>query len=143
MTTNETRVDFYESIVEDLIEKYKAMYKDMKRMVGSRPYGWVKMTNLQKLAWLEEITQDDPKIMGLYEQIGFQRLMDLLQEKDKLQERYQVPETGEESVIGKLAVDRDSALLRQYLKNIMYPKKGEPLAPLGTEGNAGNNGNSP
>ena len=131
------RIEFYESLVEELIERYTLFYQDLKNLFGKKPFGWVKMTNLQKLSWLEEITQDDPRIMGLYEQVGFGRLMDLLQEKDKLVDRYKIPEFGPESVSGDAAVDRDQRLLRQYIKSIMYPQKGEQV-----EENARDNGNS-
>jgi len=121
------RIEFYESLVTELIERYTAFYADLKNLFGKKPFGWVKMTPIQQLAWLEEITQDDPKIMGLYEQVGFGRLMDLMQQKQRLSDRYDVPEFGPESVSGDAAVDRDKRLLRQYIKNVMYPKSGEKL----------------
>ena len=127
------RIEFYESLVEELIERYTTFYQELKNLFGKKPFGWVKMSNIQKLAWLEEITQDDPRIMGLYEQVGFGRLMDLLQERDRLSDRYQVPEFGPESVSGDAAVDRDQRLLRQYLKRILYPPKGEPLEENGRD----------
>ena len=117
-----TRIDFYESLVADLKDRYKTFYKDLKSLMGERPYNFVKMSNVQKLSWLEQITQDDPKIMDLYGQVGFDRLMSLLEEKGKLSDKYNVPDTGPESITSKAARDRDSEFLRRYIESTMFPR---------------------
>ena len=120
--SDNSRIDFYESLVSDLVDRYKVFYRDLKELMGQRPYGWVKMSNVQKLSWLEQITQDDPKIMDLYGQVGFDRLMSLLEEKGKLSDKYSVSDTGPESITSKAARDRDSEFLRRYIESTMFPR---------------------
>lgn len=117
-----SRIDFYESLVSDLKDRYKTFYKDLKGLMGERPFGWVKMSNVQKLAWLEQITQDDPRVMDLYAQVGFDRLMSLFEERDRLESRYGAQETGPESIAGKASRDRSAEFLRRYIDSTMFPK---------------------
>ena len=86
-----TRVAFYEELARDAIERGVRFALDLEDTMGERPFGWDRMSQVQRLEWLRQKMESDPNLVQLYSTVGWDNLLKMIDEKDRLEGKFASP----------------------------------------------------
>lgn len=80
-------MSFYEEVARNAIERGVRFALDLEQVIGERPFGWSRMSQIERLEYLRQKMESDPALIELYTTVGWDNLLKMVDEKDRLEQK--------------------------------------------------------